>query len=43
MCLPKDTAAMAKMAEKTNVEFFKDLLKENSKYKVTVFKGMRKE
>mgnify|MGYP003111065063 CR=1 FL=1 len=43
MCLPKDTSAMAKLAENTDVEFFKDLLKENSKYKVTVFKGMRKE
>jgi len=42
MCLPKDTAAMAKLAEKTIVEFFNDLLKENSKYETTVFKGMRK-
>jgi len=43
VCLPKDTAAMAKMAEKTKVEFFKDILKENLKYKITVFEGMRKE
>lgn len=43
MCLPKDTAAMAKLAEETNVDFFKNLLEENSKYKTTVFKGMRKK
>jgi UDPglucose 6-dehydrogenase len=42
MCLPKDISAMAKLMEKTNVDFFDDLLDENSKYKVTVFKGMRK-
>ena len=43
MCLPKDTAAMANLAKLTKVDFFDDLLKENSKYKTTVFKGMRKE
>jgi len=43
MCLPKDTAAMAKLAEETNVEFFKNLLEENAKYKITVYKGMRKK
>ena len=42
MCLPKDVSAMAKMMENTNVDFFDDLLDENGKYKVTVFKGMRK-
>ena len=42
-CLPKDTFAMAKLAKKINVEFFKDLLKENKKYETTVFKGMRKK
>jgi len=42
MCLPKDTAAMATLAKKTKVEFFKDLLKENGKYRTTVFDGMRK-
>lgn len=43
MCLPKDTVALAKFAENTNVEFFKDLLKENNKYKTTVFPGMREK
>jgi cyclopropane fatty-acyl-phospholipid synthase-like methyltransferase len=33
---------MAKLMEDTSVDFFEDLLDENSKYKVTVFKGMRK-
>lgn len=42
MCLPKDVAAMAKLAESTKVDFFKSLLEENSKYKITVFDGMRK-
>ena len=44
MCLPKDTKELAFLSEqlKTSVEFFKDILKENEKYKVTVFKGMRK-
>jgi len=37
-CLPKDTKAMAYLCEKLdlNVEFFHDLMKENSKYEVTV-------
>jgi len=43
MCLPKDTRAMAFLAKNTNVEFFDCLLKENSKYKITVFDGMRDE
>ena len=42
MCLPKDVAAMANLVRETPVEFFEDLLKENKKYKTTVFKGMRK-
>jgi UDPglucose 6-dehydrogenase len=44
-CLPKDTRTIAALARKnnTNVEFFDMLLKENSKYKVTVFEGMREE
>ena len=42
MCLPKDVAAMAKLAQITDVSFFDDLLEENAKYKTTVFKGMRK-
>tara|TARA_R110000787_G_scaffold280189_1_gene390795 strand:- start:4997 stop:5794 length:798 start_codon:yes stop_codon:yes gene_type:complete len=43
VCLPKDTAAMAKLAQETNVEFFKNLLEENAKYKTTVYEGMRKK
>jgi len=45
MCLPKDTKAIAFLCknEEIDVEFFDSILKENSKYKVTVFKGMRKE
>ena len=44
MCLPKDTSALAHLAEKlnTDVEFFQYILKENKKYEVTVFRGMRK-
>ena len=43
MCLPKDTKALAFLCHqmKNNVEFFDFLIKENSKYKVTVFDGMR--
>lgn len=45
MCLPKDTKALAHLSKmmKTNVEFFSDIIRENEKYKVTVFDGMRKE
>tara|TARA_R100001594_G_scaffold99773_1_gene134315 strand:+ start:3521 stop:4315 length:795 start_codon:yes stop_codon:yes gene_type:complete len=43
MCLPKDTRAMAYLAKDTVVEFFDCLINENSKYKVTVFDGMRGE
>jgi len=45
MCLPKDTKAIAALCENMHldIEFFKMLLKENSKYKITVFTGMRKE
>ena len=32
MCLPKDTNALAKLAENTEVETFKFLLEENKKY-----------
>lgn len=42
MCLPKDTSALAKIMENTNVKFFDNLLEENKKYKITVYKGMRK-
>jgi len=44
MCLPKDTKELAHLSKKlmTDVEFFEDILKENEKYKTTVFKNMRK-
>ena len=44
VCLPKDTLAIAKLVEKNNldVNFFKMILEENKKYKVTVYDGMRK-
>ncbi len=43
MCLPKDVSALNYIAKqlKTPVEFFNNLLKENSKYKTTVYEGMR--
>lgn len=43
MCLPKDLKVLTKMSEGTGVEFFKHILRENEKYKKTVFKGMRKD
>jgi UDPglucose 6-dehydrogenase len=45
MCLPKDTKALASLCKEKglNVEFFDNILEENSKYKITVFKGMRKK
>jgi len=45
MCLPKDTKALAHLCKERNidVDFFDNIIEENSKYKVTVFKGMRKE
>jgi len=43
MCLPKDTAALAKICEDLPVRFFDNLLEENKKYETTVFDGMRKE
>jgi len=44
-CLPKDTRTIAAMVEslKLDIDFFKTLLEENSKYKTTVFEGMREE
>lgn len=42
MCLPKDLRALAKMSEGTLVEFFHEILRENEKYRTTVFEGMRK-
>lgn len=41
MCLPKDLKVLAKLSQGTSVEFFDDILRENEKYKKTVFKGMR--
>lgn len=41
MCLPKDLKVLIKLSEGTCVEFFYDILRENEKYKKTVFKGMR--
>lgn len=44
MCLPKDTAAIAKLCIDKNidVDFFMHLLEENNKYEITVYEGMRK-
>lgn len=44
-CLPKDTRAMAWFANNRNLDIglFDMLLKENSKYKTTVYDGMRDE
>tara|TARA_R110000824_G_scaffold14726_9_gene62491 strand:+ start:4587 stop:5384 length:798 start_codon:yes stop_codon:yes gene_type:complete len=44
-CLPKDTKTIAAMTKnmKLNIGFFEMLLEENSKYKTTIFKGMREE
>ena len=44
VCLPKDTLAIAKLVEKLglDVDFFRTILEENKKYKVTVYDGMRK-
>jgi UDPglucose 6-dehydrogenase len=45
MCLPKDTKAIAAFCDKNNlgVGFFDSILKENAKYKTTVYDGMREE
>lgn len=45
MCLPKDTKALAFLCKEKNIDvgFFDSIIKENNKYKITVFKGMRKE
>jgi UDPglucose 6-dehydrogenase len=44
-CLPKDTRTMAFLEKRldSNVDFFGSILKENSKYKVTIHDGMREE
>ena len=45
MCLPKDTKAIAAFCLKNNLDvgFFNSILEENTKYKTTVYKGMRQE
>ena len=45
MCLPKDTRAISNLCRDKGIKvsFFDMLIKENSKYKTTVFRGMRKE
>ena len=45
MCLPKDIRAMTKLLDKLNIDFdmFKSIDSDNSKLKITVFNGMRKE
>jgi UDPglucose 6-dehydrogenase len=44
VCLPKDTLAIARLVKKLglDIDFFETILKENSKYKITVYDGMRK-
>jgi len=44
MCLPKDMNALNSLAVRLgiDVKFFKNILEENAKYKVTVYDGMRK-
>jgi len=45
VCLPKDTAAFDQLIKKLKleIEFFDTVLKENAKYKTTVYEGMRDE
>jgi len=45
VCLPKDTKALACLIEQLNldIDFFDTILSENSKYKTTVYDGMRNE
>ena len=45
VCLPKDTKAINNLCEELDLDinFFKNILEENTKYRVTVPKGMRKE
>jgi len=45
MCLPKDTKAIAAFCSKNGLDvgFFDSILEENSKYKTTVYEGMRQE
>ena len=44
-CLPKDTSflnELNKMVKEYDITFFEDILKQNSQFNTTVFKGMRK-
>jgi UDPglucose 6-dehydrogenase len=45
VCLPKDLKAIAALCKERNIniDFFETLLKENDKFKTTIYKGMRKE
>ena len=45
VCLPKDVNALNHLSEKLgiNINFFKNLIEQNKKYKTTVFEGMRKK
>ena len=45
VCLPKDLKAIVALCNERdiNVDFFDTILKENNKFKTTVYKGMRKE
>lgn len=45
VCLPKDTKAIAALVKSINldVDFFETLLSENSKYKKTIYEGMREQ
>ena len=45
VCLPKDLKAIVALCKEkgVNVDFFETLLKENNKFKTTVYEGMRKE
>tara|TARA_R100001086_G_scaffold142415_3_gene74849 strand:+ start:885 stop:1682 length:798 start_codon:yes stop_codon:yes gene_type:complete len=45
VCLPKDTKAFNRLIQKLDldIDLFETILKENSKYKTTVYEGMRNE
>ncbi len=42
-CLGKDLKSLIHLTKDTNVELFKDILKENDKYETTLVPGMRKK
>ncbi len=45
MCLPKDLRALCALVGRNeiDIDFFDNILKENAKYKITCYEGMRKE